>query len=298
MNKTSAFTFEGFVNATTLPPSIPPISFSVFDPLATLHLCKLHRFADVITQQTPPPPPPPMPNIFPLPPLFMFKPSHALVDYLIPQMTNETEQTVQLSPQNVYGSFLGRDGDFTSHYGLSLEEFEVLHKRCYSFIEAPRKGSQFHRITQIDSRNRLLLFLHLLRKGCSFEDLHERFGVNSSFICRDIEHIANAIDSALVHEIDVNTEADIKKLLLGTIPEFPNALGSLDGMAVPLPVFQDPYLEDQVFRKDKGHFINTQFTVNFLKTITGLDTGYKGSDADITVYKYSQLGTDYNIFNN
>jgi hypothetical protein len=237
----------------------------------------------------------PFPDFFPLPPLDFFRPAHAIYDHLFPRLIDVHQQTEILLPQDFYHRIARRSEDFYDLLGICLDEFELLHTKVYYYLQQPRNPKnradpKIGRPNQLCSRNRLLLVLQIIRHAPPSPILHELYGVNDSYISREFEHMIHALDAALAEELDWPDE-EIRKLLMGTIPEFPTAIGSLDGMAAPIRTSSNSRFENDTFRKDKGHMLNVLTVCDYRKILLHLSPGYKGSANDVLMYRLSDLGT-------
>lgn len=191
----------------------------------------------------------------------------------------------------------GRPGAFYEHTHVTTDEFEEMHRELCAYIIQPRSSAYNQKLThkvhaaQLCTRNRFLLVLVWLRSYPHYNVLSALFGVNTSFISREIHHIIPLICWRYQHEIQW-PDSEQRHRLEGTYSDVsPKTIFAMDYTINKIGV-QAKGIEHDFYRSDKhAHFFNSFGAVDFTGLLLDYEPGFAGHANDQRGFVLSNLGS-------
>lgn len=169
---------------------------------------------------------------------------------------------------------------------LTKKDFEELYQRLEYSLLAPLEG--YHN-TQlgISPRHKLLLVLMWIRRYYPEQKLALDFGISEGRVSRILKTLIPRLSDDMSPEISFPSMERIIALK-GMIPEFEEAIGSVDGTIHKLRL--PTHHEYRYFRSDKHtRFFNTLALVDFSGVILFAEPGFAGRMTDTDALLNSEL---------
>lgn len=133
---------------------------------------------------------------------------------------------------------------------------------------------------QLSPANRLLACLMILRQSCKFSVLQVNFGYSITTCSVDFRHVLMAIFVSERNSIKIPEQWNEPHPLLNTV-------GSVDHSH--FKIGRTRYDQSRYYRRDKGHAIIGQVTVDRCGNIIHLSVGYRGSSNDQLILSLSKI---------
>lgn len=165
--------------------------------------------------------------------------------------------------------------------GFAKDEFDELFRICLSVLVKPLEGERT-KTKKLTARETLLLVCMWLCRYHTYKELEIIFGIATSTICKYISRVVPKLVELMKGEIEFPSPERIQALL-GTIPEFPSAIGSVNLTAhkIHQPVAQEYHM----FCGDKRfHFFNNLAFVNCSGLFIHYEPGYGGRLSDTACF--------------
>lgn len=196
----------------------------------------------------------------------------------------------QVVRKDFYSKLRRNDELFSSHTGMSHQDFLELLERTKDKIMAPRDIHFFSQSVSSNRRtpytnrlspaNRLLACLMILRQSCKFSAIQMSFGYSKAAISNEFRHVLMAIFVTEGESIKIPQEWNPPHPLLGTI-------GSVDHSH--FKIGRTRYDQSRFYRRDKGHAIIGQVTVDRCGNIIHMSVGYRGASNDQLILSLSNV---------
>lgn len=162
--------------------------------------------------------------------------------------------------------------------GEMPETLEAVVEKIYIEVTAPRHFPRAPRTDRrrpciLDVRNRVLLVFIWLRQYLKLHVLAYIFGISKSTVAEEIYHVVPILFVNYCHYIKWHSMPQWHQFL-NKFPNFPNAVGMIDGTIHQVRRPSGP-LQAEFYRRDKRcHFMSSQLIVDADGLIVLLVTGY------------------------
>lgn len=223
-------------------------------------------------------PPPPIAQMLPN------KPSHALIRSLLYETIEWNENEVKKPRINSGDMILDNEELLFFLTYCTKADFSALYERLEEELNKSIKGMK-SRKKILSNKHKLLLILIWNRHYKTNTELGFMFGLSDSAVDKYINKLVPRIANIMKVELQLPSSQRLEALK-ETIPEYPNAIGSIDGTIHPLRL---PSVgEHRYFRGDKSiHFYNTLTLCDVTGALITAEPGFAGRMLDSDMFHHS-----------